>query len=232
MIRYFRLPCDLTAGPKTCLMNRMSPSVETAAESDALAVERTLAGDREAFRVLVERHSRKVYQLAYRMTGNSHDAEEVVQEAFLRAYQKLGQFAARANFGTWVYRIAANYAIDRMRQRKSEEAQRENPGRDLEDGTQRDPMSALPDAAPSPERLAQSGQLAAEMRRALIALTPAERTAFVMRHWGGSGIDEIAAALKSSSSAAKNTVFRSVQKLRKALEPYVERPMHDRAMEA
>ena len=212
-------------------MNRMRPSVETAGESDAIAVERTLAGDREAFRVLVERHSRKIYQLAYRLTGNSHDAEEVVQEAFLRAYQKLSQFAARANFGTWVYRIAANYAIDRLRQRKSEDAQRENPGRNLEDGTERDLLSTVPDAAPSPERLVQSGQLAAEMRRALSALTPAERTAFVMRHWGGSRIEEIADALKSSSSAAKNTVFRSVQKLRKALEPYVERRVKARAVE-
>src|SRR5437773_7382514 len=61
------------------------------------------------------------------MTRNRHDAEEVVQEAFLRGYQKLGQFAARSNFGTWVYRIAANYAIDRMRQRQKEEARREAP---------------------------------------------------------------------------------------------------------
>src|SRR6202165_6250347 len=104
-------------------MNRMRPSVET-------VFERTLAGDREAFRVLVERHSRKVYQLAYRMTGNQHDAEEVVQEAFLRAYQKLSQFAARANFGTWVYRIAANYAIDRMRQKKREDSNRALPARE------------------------------------------------------------------------------------------------------
>src|SRR5437773_9942893 len=95
-------------------MTRMQQSVDSAqaiAESDALAVERTLAGDRDAYRVLVERHSHSVFRLAYRMTGNRHDAEEVVQEAFLRGYQKLGQFAARANFGTWVYRIAANYAI-------------------------------------------------------------------------------------------------------------------------
>ena len=68
------------------------------------------------------------------------------------------------------------------------------------------------------------------MRRALRELTPAERTAFVMRHWKGSGIEEIAVALKSSSSAAKNTVFRSVQKLRKALEPFVERGGRARAM--
>jgi len=66
-------------------MKRMSLSVETTGESDAIAVERTLAGDRDAFRVLVERHSHSVFRLAYRMTGNQHDAEEVVQEAFLRA---------------------------------------------------------------------------------------------------------------------------------------------------
>src|SRR3979409_2775484 len=124
---------DLTATPKSCLMNRMRPSFETPSESDAIAVERTLAGDRDAFRILVERHSRNVFRLAYRMTGNQQDAEEVVQEAFLRAYQKLEQFESRANFGTWVYRIAANYAIDRMRQKKGEESQREQPARATEE---------------------------------------------------------------------------------------------------
>ncbi len=211
-------------------MNRMRPSVETIGDTDAIAIERTLAGDRDAFRVLVERHSHNVFRLAYRMTGNQHDAEEVVQEAFLRAYQKLSQFAERANFGTWVYRIAANYAIDRMRQRRTEDSQRELPARTEVEGLELDPMNIVPDTAPSPERLAQSGELAEHMRRAMNSLTPAERTAFVMRHWGGSGIEEIAAALKSSTSAAKNTVFRSVQKLRQALEPFVERRGQARAM--
>lgn len=212
-------------------MKRMRPSVETeAAASDAIAVERTLAGDRDAYRLLVERHSRNVFRLAYRMTGNQHDAEEVVQEAFLRAYQKLRQFESRANFGTWVYRIAANYAIDRMRQKKSEDSQRELPARETEDGVEFDVMSSVPDAAPSPERLAQSRQLAARMRVALRQLSEAERTAFVMRHWNGAGIEEIAQALESSTSAAKNTVFRSVQKLRKALEPFVEQRGQARAM--
>src|SRR5712675_3807509 len=95
--------------------------------SDAAAVARTLAGEREAYRVLVERHSAYVYRVAYRMTGNSHDAEEIVSEAFLRGYQKLQQFAGNANFGTWVYRIAANYAIDRLRQRKSDVSRRQSP---------------------------------------------------------------------------------------------------------
>jgi RNA polymerase sigma-70 factor (ECF subfamily) len=214
-------------------MNRMQPSVESAnaiAESDALAVERTLAGERDAFRVLVERHSHNVFRLAYRMTGNQHDAEEVVQEAFLRAYQKLEQFAARANFGTWVYRIAANYAIDRMRQRQKEDARRQTPSVEDQDGMENDPMSRVADEAPDPERLTQSMELRKQMEHALGALSHAERTAFVMRHWEGCGIEEIAVVLKSNSSAAKNTVFRAVQKLRLALQPLVGTRTQARAM--
>jgi len=211
-------------------MQQSVDSAQAIAESDALAVERTLAGDRDAYRVLVERHSHSVFRLAYRMTGNRHDAEEVVQEAFLRGYQKLGQFAARANFGTWVYRIAANYAIDRMRQRQKENALRETPRVEDREGTENDPVNRVQDEAPTPERLTQSLELRKQMERALAALSEAERTAFVMRHWEGCGIEEIAGVLKSSSSAAKNTVFRAVQKLRHALQPFVETKAQARAM--
>ena len=197
-------------------------SYTAAGISDAAAVERTLAGEREAYRVLVERHSAYVYRVAYRMMGNSHDAEEVVQEAFLRAYQKLRQFAGNANFGTWVYRIAANYAIDRLRQKKNEESRREVSTRKPESDTEADPLSQIRDQSPNPERLAGSAQLATKMQQALQALTPAERTAIVMRHWDGCGIDEIAEVLKSNNSATKNTVFRAVQKLRQALKPFAE----------
>ena len=220
-LRYF----DLTAKGKTCLIVRMRERSEWAdapAISDAVAVERTLAGERNAYRVLVERHSNYVYRLAYRMTGNSHDAEEVVQEAFLRAYQKLQQFAGNANFGTWVYRIAANYAIDRLRQKKNEDARREVSSRAAEGEAEIDPLNQLRDSGPSPERLAGSAQLAKKMKDALDTLTPAERTAIVMRHWDGCGIDEIAEVLKSNNSATKNTVFRAVQKLRQALKPFAE----------
>ena len=163
------------------------------------------------------------------MTGNRPDAEEVVQEAFLRAYQKLGQFAARANFGTWVYRIAANYAIDRMRQRKKEEARRAEPAV-REEGMENDPVALVHDEAPTPERLTHNLELRKHMQIALAALSHSERTAFVMRHWEGCAIEEIAAVLKSSSGAAKNTVFRAVQKLRVALQPFVGRATQARAM--
>jgi len=205
-------------------------STQAIAESDAVAVERTLAGDRDAYRVLVERHSHNVFRLAYRMTGNRHDAEEVVQEAFLRGYQKLAQFAARSNFGTWVYRIAANYAIDRMRRRQKEDARWEAPRTEAQDGMEDDPLNRVRDEAPTPERLTQSIELRKQMEQALAALSEAERTAFVMRHWEGCGIEEIAAVLKSSSNATKNTVFRAVQKLRIALQPFVETRAQARAM--
>lgn len=208
----------------------MNESVESLRQSDAAAVERVLAGDREAYRALVERHSRNVHRLAYRLTGNAHDAEDVVQEAFLRAYQKLQQFEARANFGTWVYRIAANYAIDRLRQRQKEEARRQTPEVQGPDGVEQDPLALVRDEKPSPERLMQSTQLRREMQRALGQLSHAERTAFVMRHWEGRGIEEIAGVLKSNSGAAKNTVFRAVQKLRQALEPFLEGRAQARAI--
>ena len=208
----------------------MKESAESVRESDAIAVERTLAGDRDAFRMLVERHSANVFRLSYRLVGNRPDAEEVVQEAFLRAYQKLRQFEARSNFGTWVYRIAANYAIDRMRQRKKEESKREMPAMSADGVTERDRMNEVADAAPNPERLTQSVELRKKMEEALGTLTQAERTAFVMRHWEGCGIEEIAAVLRSNSSATKNTVFRAVQKLRRLLEPFVEGGKHARAV--
>jgi RNA polymerase sigma-70 factor (ECF subfamily) len=208
-------------------MNESSGSVQdreavqsAARDSDALAVERTLAGERDAFRVLVERHSAQLFRLAYRMTGNEQDAEEVVQEAFLRAYRNLGQFGSRANFGTWAYRIAANYAIDRMRQRKKEDARRKTPSAPEED-LEQDPLDLVADERPNPDRLAVNSELRGKMQEALKNLSYSERTAFVMRHWEGCAIEEIAAVLKSTTTAAKNTVFRSVQKLRRALEPYV-----------
>ena len=208
----------------------MNESVESLRQTDAIAIERVLAGDREAYRALVDRHSRNVHRLAYRLTGNAHDAEDVVQEAFLRAYQKLQQFEARANFGTWVYRIAANYAIDRLRQRQKEEARREQPEAQTQDGIEQDPLTQVRDEKPTPERLMQSTQLRREMQRALEKLSHAERTAFVMRHWEGRGIEEIAGVLKSNSSAAKNTVFRAVQKLRHSLEPFLESRPQARVM--
>ena len=91
-------------------------------QTDAATVALARDGDSEAFRALVDRHSRAVYRLAYRMTGSAQDAEDVVQETFLKAYRQLGRFESRANFSTWLHRIAVNCSIDLMRARPHREA--------------------------------------------------------------------------------------------------------------
>src|SRR3569832_1037298 len=92
----------------------------------AAALARARQGDADAFRALVDRHSRRVFQLAFRMTGNQQDAEDVVQESFLRAYRQLGRFESRANFGTWLYRITANCSVDLMRAKQARHDQVRN----------------------------------------------------------------------------------------------------------
>jgi RNA polymerase sigma-70 factor, ECF subfamily len=181
--------------------------------SDAAAVlARARQGDGEAFRALVERHSRSVFRLAFRMTGNEQDAEDVVQESFIRAYRQLGRFESRANFGTWLYRITANCAVDLMRAKQSRH--------DISRGESLDEAaSTATSELPAPDRLAESGEIQQRVAEALNALSPLERAAFTLRHYEGRSIDEISRALNLGTSAAKHSVFRAVKKLRSMLAP-------------
>src|ERR1700751_2229989 len=120
-------------------------------ESDGAAVARAQSGDGDAFRVLVERHSRSVFRLAFRMTGNEQDAEDVVQETFLRAYRQLAHFEARASFSTWLYRIAANYSLDLIRIRRRHEEKRER-GNSQDRDNARDILQSIPEPTPGPDR--------------------------------------------------------------------------------
>jgi RNA polymerase sigma-70 factor, ECF subfamily len=184
--------------------------------NDRACVAQARSGDADAFRVLVERHSRTLFRLAYRMTGNESDAEDVVQESFLRAYKQLDKFDERASFGTWLYRIAANCSLDlvRGRKRRSEHMAPVDPERE-------DPILSLPATGPSPERAAWSGQVRDRVAEAMEELSATERTAFVLRHFEGMRIEDVSRVLDCAPGAAKHSVFRAVQKLRKALEPLV-----------
>jgi RNA polymerase sigma-70 factor, ECF subfamily len=180
--------------------------------ADGAAIGAVLAGDRDAYGELVKRHSRMLFRLAYRMTGNQADADDVVQDAFLRAYQKLSTFESRADFGTWIYRIAVHCALDRLAKRRAEEARRVSEENDPEqDAIQ------VPDLSPSPERLAMSAEIAALHEIAMRGLSPMERTAFVLRHIEDRSTEEIAAALNVTPNTAKQSVYRAVQKVRHRL---------------
>jgi RNA polymerase sigma-70 factor (ECF subfamily) len=186
---------------------------------DAAQVTRALGGDQDAFRALVERHSRSLFRLAYRMTGNESDAQDVVQEAFLRAYRRLDRFESRANFGTWLYRIGVNCSLDMMRKRKTESSQRVQASADDPDAT--DPMDNLVSTDPQPDRMMLSTEVKEKVQEAMKTLSPVERTAFVLRHFEGHSIEEIGKTLGLGAGATKNSVFRAVQKLRQQLEPLV-----------
>jgi RNA polymerase sigma-70 factor (ECF subfamily) len=188
-------------------------------DSDSVAVARVKAGDGDAYRTLVERHSRSVFRLAYRMTGNQQDSEDVVQETFLRAYKQLPRYEARSSFSTWLFRIAANYSLDLVRRKKRHGEVETQPANDEGPGL----MDALASGAPGPERLMFSGKVQECVARTLDELSQQERTAFVLRHFEGQSIEEISAALGLSGNAAKHSIFRAVQKLRRALEPLVNR---------
>jgi RNA polymerase sigma-70 factor (ECF subfamily) len=185
--------------------------------ADQAVVEQARAGDADAFRVLVERHSRALFRLAFRMTGNESDAEDVVQEAFLRAYRQLHKFDERASFGTWLYRIASNCALDLVRSRNRRGLQEP-----IHDSEGQDPLLSLASAAPTPDRLALSGEVRERVAEAMNELSAAERMAFVLRHYEGMGIEEVSGVLGCQPGAAKHSIFRAVQKLRRALEPLVD----------
>jgi RNA polymerase sigma-70 factor (ECF subfamily) len=189
--------------------------------NDQSAIRAVLSGDRDAYKAMVLRHSAMVFRVAFRITGNEADAEEVVQEAFLRSYQSLDQFHFQSAYASWLYRIAVNCAYNVMNRRRHDPNRMPEFRKSVEEAEDR--RDELPDTAAGPERLLLSREMAARQQHALHSLTALERTAFQLRHIEDQSTNEIAAALNIAPSAAKQAVFRAVQKLRLRLAPLRER---------
>lgn len=184
------------------------------APHDLDLVRRVLAGDTDAFEGIVAAHSRAVYGLAFRVTGNAAAAEDAVQETFLRAFRFLSTFDQRAELGTWLHRIAVNAAIDLGRRTRRERAARV----DLpEEGDLA--LSEVPTAEAGPERRTLDAEIRRRTEAALAELSPSERAAFVLRHYEGRSIAEISSTLGKRDNATKQSIFRAVRKLRVALAP-------------
>jgi RNA polymerase sigma-70 factor, ECF subfamily len=189
----------------------LSQSMGMMEAQEAEAVKRVLAGDRDAFRVLVDLHSRTIFRLAYRFMGNEQDAHDVVQETFLRAYAKLKNFKFEASLRSWLCRIANNYCIDLIKERRREAVV----------AVPAEEFDSIPVAGagsmPDPERLAISNEAGRTVESAMRSLSGMERAAFVMRHFDGCSIREISEALKVSETSSKQFVFRAVRKIRMAV---------------
>jgi RNA polymerase sigma-70 factor (ECF subfamily) len=183
-------------------------------ETDHAVVRAVLAGDKDAYGALVRANSVAVFRVAVRIMGNEADAEEIVQEAFLRGYQRLESFQQRSAFGTWIYRIAVNCALNRLGQPGIEA--------DYRHGEESDPQKKTVQVAAQgadPERSLLSREISAAQEMAMQRLTPTERTAFVLRHLEDRSMNEIGDVLGMAPNAAKQAVFRAVQKLRRELAP-------------
>ena len=186
--------------------------------SDLAVVARVKDGDHDAFRHLVERHSRSVFRLAYRLTGHEQDAEDVVQETFLRAFREIRRFEARSSFATWLYRITVNCSHDLLRRRPRTGTR---PSLDDPDLRVADELADA-SAAADPLRELTSRRIDERVRAAMAGLSGQEQSAFVMRHYEGLSIEEIGGVLNLKASAAKHSIFRAVQKMRRSLEPLGE----------
>lgn len=180
-------------------------------QTDATLVQRTLAGQTQAYNVLVQRYQRQVYNLAYRMVGSAEDAGDMVQETFLRAYGALSSFRQDASFLTWLYKIASNLCIDHLRSRRSKGAL--SLDMELEEG--REPAAS--DRVYDPEDTAIRGAVSEVVQRAVMNLPEKYRVVVVMRHLQGLSVEEIAEQLNLPSGTVKTHLFRARDMLRDRL---------------
>jgi len=195
----------------------------TQAQIDARAQQRTeddelireaQKGQRAAFDALVRRYDQSVLRLALHMLGNEQDAQDVHQEAFIKAYRHLGNFRFECSFYTWLYRIVTNLCLDQLRRRKS---RREDPATVLDaSGDEMDLMANVTDdrAMANPARELDRKVMGEKINEALSKLTPRERTVFELKHYQGLKLRTIGEMLSTTEETAKNTLFRATRKLR------------------
>jgi len=198
----------------------------TQAQLDARALQRTedddliraaQHGDRSAFDSLVRRYDQPILRLALHMLSNEQDAQDVHQEAFLKAYRHLGNFRFECSFYTWLYRIVTNLCLDHLRRRKS---RREDPATVLDSqGDEMDLLSNISDtrAMANPARELDRKRMGESIHVALDKLTPRERTVFELKHYEGLKLRTIGEMLSTTEETAKNTLFRATRKLRAEL---------------
>jgi RNA polymerase sigma-70 factor (ECF subfamily) len=181
---------------------------------EKLLIDRARNGDTAAFRQLVERSKITTYRLAYDLTGNRHDAEDLSQEAFIRAYRGLPRFRGEAKWSSWLHRITLNTFLDQKRSKKNDTVEYHD---ELETPETMTTMIHTA-AAPGPDRRAEAGDIRDHIERALGCLSPAERSVFVMRHYHDKPLKEIGEALDIAEGTVKVHLFRAVRRMQKELE--------------
>ena len=172
------------------------------------------AGSRPAFDALVRRYESQVLRLALHLTGSEHDAEDIYQDAFLKAYRYLGNFRFECSFYTWIYRIVTNLCLDQLRRKKT---RREDSAVVMDkNGDEIDTLATVSDgrAYANPAQELDRKILSRHIQKALDKLTPRERMVFELKHYQGLRLRTIGEMLHTTEETAKNTLFRATKKLR------------------
>jgi RNA polymerase sigma-70 factor (ECF subfamily) len=191
---------------------------------ESVYVERAQAGDLEAFRILVERYQKKAHSIAYGVIGKFEDAEDITQEAFVKAFRSLKSFRGQSSFYTWLYRIVYNMAIDhsRRRYRKAESSVGESDALEaLSHRSSSDMSSTLGHAVTPDERFAQV-ELGQQLRKAISQLSPVHRSAIMLREVDGLSYEEMSRVMGCSKGTVMSRLFHARKKLQASLQPYME----------
>jgi len=173
-------------------------------------VRRAAAGDRTAFRELVLEHSHAMFRLAWRLTCDESVADDIVQEAFIKAWRKIGDFRMQSSFRSWLHRITVNTAMDHLRSQAARNRHETH-----------EPDWERLQAGSTTSRADVQIDIRAQTQAAMMNLSDTERSALMLRHFEGHSINEIANILDLTTGACKQTIFRAVKKMRIELRPLV-----------
>jgi RNA polymerase sigma-70 factor (ECF subfamily) len=184
-------------------------------------VDRICQGDLEAFHELVEIYKKKVYYLAFDMTGDHHDAEDISQEVFIKVFRHIKKFRKDAALKSWIYQITVNTCIDAQR-KKSKKPQVLMEAADMDSLHQESAWAG--NLHSDPERHAEANIIQHRVQQMLLKISPKERSAFVMRYYDELKTSEIAVILEVSTNTIKSFLFRARKKLQKELSFYQGNP--------
>ena len=179
-------------------------------QTEQKIIRKAAAGDRVAFRELVLEHSHAMFRLAWRLTSDESVAEDIVQEAFIKAWRKIGSFRMESSFKSWLHRITVNTAMDYLR-KQSRRRQFETEEPEWAPGLK---------SAEMPRHDVQI-DIRKQTEAAMMDLSEIERSALMLKHFEGHSINEIEQILEITTGACKQNIFRAVKKMRIALRPLV-----------
>ena len=193
------------------------PQVTEEIHPDVALVARAKEGDTAAFEKLIRQYDRQIFRVAQHITQNREDAEDITQDVFFKAYQKLEQFQGNSKFSTWLVRIAVNESLMRLRKRKNSKTVSMDQDVETEEG-------AIPrdfaEWRPNPEQLYGQSELSDILRKTIQGLPPGFRTVFTLRDIENLSTEETAEALGLSVPAVKSRLLRARLQLRERLSRY------------